>query len=67
MSELDREKFKEYWRGTEVIRKYQRMLYTFGDMELPYVFVAEHNLFRDRTVVRKGVILFQKPQIVLPR
>jgi hypothetical protein len=67
MSELDREKFKEYWRGTEVIRKYQRMLYTFGDMELPYVFAAEHGQFRDRTVVRKGVILFQKPQIVLPR
>jgi hypothetical protein len=67
MSELDKEKFKEYWKGTEVIRKYQRMLYTFGDMELPYVFAAEHGQFRDRTVVRKGVILFQKPQIVLPR
>ncbi len=26
---------KEYWRRTEVIREYQRILYTFGDMELP--------------------------------
>jgi len=43
------------------------MLYTFGDMDLPYVFVAEHNRFRDRTVVKRGVILFQKPQILLPR
>jgi hypothetical protein len=67
MSEYDREKFKEYWQRTEVIRKYERMLYTFGDMELPYVFAAEHGQFRDRTVVRKGIILFQKPQIVLPR
>ena len=67
MSESDREKFKEYWRRTEVIRKYQRMLYTFGDMELPYVFAAEHSQFRDRTIVRKGIILFQKPQILLPR
>ncbi len=67
MSEFDREKFKEYWRRTEVIRTYQRMLYTFGDMELPYVFAAEHGQFRDRTVVRKGIILFQKPQILLPR
>ncbi len=67
MSEFDREKFKEYWRRTEVIRKYQRMLYTFGDMELPYVFAAEHGQLRDRTVVRKGIILFQKPQILLPR
>jgi len=67
MSEFNREKFKEYWRRTEIIRDYQRMLYTFGDMELPYVFAAEHSQFRDRTVVRKGVIIFQKPQILLPR
>ncbi len=67
MPEFDKEKFKEYWRRTEVIRKYQRMLYTFGDMELPYVFAAEHSQFRDRTIVRKGIILFQKPQILLPR
>jgi len=26
--------------NTEVIREYQRMLFTFGDMELPYVLVA---------------------------
>lgn len=67
MPELDKEKFKEYWRRTEVIREYQRMLYTFGDMELPYVFVAEHSRFKDRTVVRKGIVLFQKPHILLPR
>ncbi len=67
MPELDKEKFKEYWRRTEVIREYQRMLYTFGDMELPYVFAAEHSRFKDRIVVRKGVVLFQKPHILLPR
>lgn len=65
MPELDREGFKEYWRETEVMREYQRMLYTFSDMELPYIFAAEHK-FRDRTVVRKGIILFQKPHIILP-
>ncbi len=67
MAEFDREKFKEYWKKTEVIREYQRILYTFGEMELPYVFVAEHGRFKDRTVVRKGVVLFEKPQILLPR
>ncbi len=66
MPEFDQEKFKEYWKRTEVIREYQRMLYTFGDMDLPYVFVAEHSRFRDRTAVKRGVILFQKPQILLP-
>jgi len=49
-----------------VIREYQRMLYTFGDMELPYVFAAEHSRLKDRTVVRKGVVLLQKPHILLP-
>lgn len=67
MSEFDKENFKEYWRRTEVIREYQRTLYTFGDMELPYVFVAEHSRFGDRTVVRKGVVVLQKPHILLPR
>jgi hypothetical protein len=67
MSESDKENFKEYWRRTEVIREYQRTLYTFGDMELPYVFAAEHSRFRDRTVVRKGIVLLQKPRILLPK
>ena len=66
MPEFDREKFGEYWSATEVIREYQRMLFTFGDMELPYVLAAEHTRFRDRTVIRKGVVLIQRPQILLP-
>jgi len=40
--EFDSEKFKKYWRETEVIREYQSILFTFGNMELPYVFAAEH-------------------------
>ena len=66
MPESNRENFKDYWQKTEVIREYQRMLYTFGDMDLPYVFAAEHSRFRDRTIVRKGVVMLQKPQILLP-
>jgi len=64
--EFDREEFREYWSATEVIREYQRMLFTFGDMELPYVLAAEHSRLRDRTVVRKGVVLIQRPHILLP-
>jgi hypothetical protein len=67
MSEFDKEKFKEYWSRTEVIREYQRTLYTFGDMKLPYVFAAEHSRLKDRTVVRKGIVLVQKPHILLPK
>jgi hypothetical protein len=66
MSDFDKEKFNECWRSTEVIREYERMLFTFGAMELPYVLVAEHDRFRDRAVVMKGLVLLQRPQIVLP-
>jgi hypothetical protein len=66
VSDFDKENFNEYWSATEVIREYQRMLFTFGAMELPYVLVAEHNRFSDRAVVMKGLILLQRPQIVLP-
>ena len=66
MAEFDREEFRRCWSATEVIREYQRMLFTFGDMELPYVLAAEHSRFKDRTVVRRGVVLVQRPQIILP-
>jgi len=64
--EYDRAEFMAHWSATEVIREYQRMLFTFGDMELPYVLVAEHSRLRDRTIVRKGIVLIQRPHILLP-
>lgn len=63
---MDRKKFRECWSQTEVIREYHQMLFTFGDMELPYVFAAEQGRFKDRTVVRRGVVQIQKPHIILP-
>ena len=54
---LGAKEFNECWRKTEVIREYKCLRYTFGDMELPYVFATEHNRFRDRTVLWRGVIL----------
>jgi hypothetical protein len=66
VAEYDRAEFMAHWSATEVIREYQRMLFTFGDMELPYVLVAEHSRLRDRTIVRKGIVLIQRPHILLP-
>ena len=66
MPEINREKFREFWRKTEVVREYDRTLYTFGDARLPYVFAAEHLRLSDRTVVRQGIMFIQKPQILLP-
>jgi hypothetical protein len=58
--------FKEYWHKTEVIREYKQILYTFGDMRLPYVFVSEHHSYNDRAIIRRGVLYIQKPSILLP-
>ena len=66
MPEFNRDKFNEYWRSTEVIREYRRMLFTFGAMELPYVLVTEHDRFKDRAIVMKGFVLLQRPHILLP-
>ncbi len=66
MPEFDRQKFNECWSSTEIIREYQRMLFTFGAMELPYVLVAEHDRFNDRAIVMKGLVLLQRPHILLP-
>lgn len=66
MADFGRNRFEECWRATEVIREYQRMLFTFGDMEVPYVLVTEHDRFKDRAVIRKGIVMLQKPQIFLP-
>lgn len=66
MNEFSEDQFKECWQKTEVIREYERILYTFGDMTLPYIFVAEHEAYNDRTLVRKGVVYIQKPNILLP-
>ena len=66
MRDPNEEQFSQYWRQTEVIRQYQQILYTFGDMRLPYVFLSEHNSYNDRTIVRKGIIHIQKPSILLP-
>lgn len=66
MPEINRETFRKCWVGTDIIREYQRMLFTFGDMELPYIFVGGHPHFKDRVVVIKGVVNVQKPTIILP-
>lgn len=60
------ELFEKYWGKTEVVREYHQMLFTFGDMILPYVFVAEHTNYVDRTLVQKGVVNIKKPNILLP-
>jgi len=66
MQNFNKNKFKEYWRKTEIVRQYEQTLFTFADMELPYLFTAQHSRLTDRVVVRKGAVLVKKPHILLP-
>ena len=66
MTEFNRDIFRDYWKQTEIIREYELTLYTFGDMQLPYIFAAEHSRYSDRTIIRRGTIIIKKPHIMLP-
>lgn len=63
---MDRATFNQYWRETEVIRQHQRMLFTFGDMQLPYLFACEHPERKDRVIILNGFVRIQKPTIIVP-
>ena len=51
---------------TEIIRPRIQELSTFSTTELPYVFLAESSINVGDTVVRKGMVLAEKPSLILP-
>lgn len=63
---MDQAIAEKCWRGTEIIRKYQSALPTFLDVELPYVFVAEHPTVKDRVSTIMGYVVVNSPQISIP-
>lgn len=62
---MDRARFNEYWKNTKIIREYQPSLFTFGSTDLPYILACEHSM-KDRTIVIRGVVVTEKPTIILP-
>jgi hypothetical protein len=53
-------------KNTEIIRSRVQGLSTFGDTNLPYIFLSESSLNLGDTVIRKGEILVKKPSLLLP-
>lgn len=53
-------------KNTRIIRSRAHDLETFSDTHLPYIFLSEAIVNRGDTVVRKGNILIEKPEIILP-
>jgi len=53
-------------KNTRIIRSRAHDLETFSDTHLPYIFLSEAIVNKGDTVVRKGKILIEKPEIILP-
>lgn len=60
----------EFWekalKRTEIIRPRIQSLQTFGTTHLPYIFLAESALNVGDSVVRRGEVLVDKPNLILP-
>jgi len=53
-------------KNTEIIRTRIQSLMTFQDTHVPYVILSESSINVGDTVVRKGDVVVQKPQLILP-
>ncbi|MFP4473601.1 MAG: hypothetical protein ACLFPX_07050 [Candidatus Omnitrophota bacterium] len=53
-------------KNTEIVRPRIRSLNPSADTDMPYLFLAESSVNPGDTVVRKGEVSIQKPQLVLP-
>ncbi|MBI2191459.1 MAG: hypothetical protein HYU36_05695 [Planctomycetes bacterium] len=60
-----REDFHRAIQETEIHRHRQTRLLTYGGTELPYVWLGESAVNMGDTVVRRGVVRVEKPQLLL--
>ena len=64
MEDIER-RLKEAAQTTRIVRRREHSLYTFGNTKLPYAFFAASDK-ANQAVVRKGNVLVERPQIMLP-
>ena len=58
--------WNEALRKTEIVRLPLKRLHTFGSTRLEYIFLASSTVNQGDTVVRKGKLDIDRPQLVLP-
>jgi hypothetical protein len=61
-----REVWEKALKNTEIVRPRIQPLQTFGETQLPYIFLAESALNAGDTVVRKGEVRVERPSLILP-
>jgi hypothetical protein len=60
------ESWEKALKQTEIVRPRVQPLSTFEATQIPYIFLAESSLNRGDTVVRRGEVTVEKPNIILP-
>jgi len=58
--------FQAALETTDIIKRRQYSLFTFGSTRLPYYFIAESEIDPHDTVVREGRVEVEKPYIYIP-
>ena len=60
------DRWEKALKKTEIVRPRIKPLATFEATTVPYIFLANSEISRGDTVVRKGEVVVEKPAIVLP-
>ena len=64
---MDLEKsWEKALRQTEIIRARVQSLMTQSETQVPYILLSESSVNEGDTVVRKGIVVVDKPAIILP-
>ena len=53
-------------KKTEIIRARVQALMTFSDTQVPYIMLSESSINQGDTVVRRGEVVVQRPNLILP-
>jgi len=61
------EAFAEALKRTRIVRARKHTLYTFGNTNLPYLFLAQSGVNAGDVVLRRGKVTVERPQIIAPR
>lgn len=63
----DNQDLHQYWKETEIIRSYQHMLPTYGQLKLSYIFICESSEIEGISIIRRGFVQIQEPTILVPK
>jgi len=63
---MDAKKIRSFLENTKLVRKPKKLLSTFGATRIEYHLVSPIDEMKDRTRLREGIVISEKPQILTP-